>query len=127
MNRICKVCKMYFASQVMLRKHDMQHKHQADQVLSMPLIRPVLIAARRQSELMAVITLRESQDIEWVHEDLLDITEIIVIIIIGIRSVSASEDVIGDPSRPGTNNNELLDPRREERENVMGKADQFPF
>ena len=52
---------------------------------------------------------------------------IIIIIIIGLRSVSASEDVIGDPSRPGTNNNVLLDPGREEREKVMGKADQFPF
>ena len=52
---------------------------------------------------------------------------IIIIIIIGLRSVSASEDVIGDPSRLGTNNNVLLDPRREEREKVMGKADRFPF
>ena len=32
----------------------------------------------------------------------------------GLRSVSASNDVIGDPSRPGTNNSELLEPRREE-------------
>ena len=69
MNRICKVCKMYFASQVMLRKHDAQHKHQAYQVLPLPPIRPVRIAARRQRELMAVIALRESEDIEWVHED----------------------------------------------------------
>ena len=50
-----------------------------------------------------------------------------IIIIIGLRSVSASEDVIGDPSRSGTNNDVLLDPRREEREKVMRKADQFPF
>ena len=49
----------------------------------------------------------------------------IIIIIIGLRSVSASKDVIGDPSRPGTNN-VLLDPRREEREKVMGKVDRFP-
>ena len=34
------------------------------------------------------------------------------------RSVSASEDVIGDPSRPGTNTSKLLEPRREEREKV---------
>ena len=78
MNQICKVCKMYFASQVMLGKHDMQHKHQADQVLPMPLIRPVRIAARRQRELTTVIALRESLDIEREHEDLLDITEISV-------------------------------------------------
>ena len=46
----------------------------------MPLIRPVRIAARRQCELMAVIAVRESEDIEWVHEeeDLLEITEISV-------------------------------------------------
>ena len=71
---------MYFASQVMLKKHNTQHKHQADQVLSMPLIRPVRSAAQRQRELMAVIALRESEDIEWVNEDedLLDITEISV-------------------------------------------------
>ena len=58
----------------------MQHKHQADQVLPMPLIRPVRIAARRQRELMAVIALRKSEDIEWVHEDEdhLDIREISV-------------------------------------------------
>ena len=69
---------MCFASQVMLRKHEAQHKPQADQVLLLPPIRPVRIAARRQRELMAVITLRESEDIEWMHadEDLLDITEI---------------------------------------------------
>ena len=80
MSRICKMCKMYFASKVMLRKHDMQHEHQADQVLPMPLICPVRIGARRQRELMAVIALRESEDIEWVNEDedLLDITEISV-------------------------------------------------
>ena len=45
---------------------------------------------------------------------------IAIVIIIGLRSVSASKDVIGDPSRPGTNNSELLEPRREEREKVLG-------
>ena len=34
------------------------------------------IAARRQRELMAIIALRENEDVEWVDEDLLDITEI---------------------------------------------------
>jgi hypothetical protein len=42
-------------------------------------------------------------------------TIIIIIIIMGLKSVSASKDVIGDPSRPGTNNNMLLEPRREAR------------
>ena len=45
----------------------------------------------------------------------------------GLRSVSASEDVIGDPSRPGTNNSELLEPRREEREKVLGKRASIHF
>ena len=45
----------------------------------------------------------------------------------GLRSVSVSKDVIGDPSRPGTNNSELSEPRREEREKVLGKPGQFPF
>ena len=38
-----------------------------------------------------------------------------IIIIMGLRSISASKDVIGDPSRLGTNNSELLEPRREEK------------
>ena len=42
----------------------------------------------------------------------------LIIIIIGLRSVSALKDVIGG-SRPGTNNSELLEPRREEREKVL--------
>ena len=41
-----------------------------------------------------------------------------ILIIMGLRSVAASEDVIGDPSRSGTNNSELLEPRREEREKL---------
>ena len=45
----------------------------------------------------------------------------------GFRSVSASNDVIGDPSRPGTNNSELLEPRREEWEKVLGKQASFHF
>ena len=53
--------------------------------------------------------------------------KIIIIIIMGLRSVSASKDVIGDPSRPGTNNSELLEPRREEREKVLGNRASFHF
>ena len=45
----------------------------------------------------------------------------------GLRSVSAWKDVIGDPSRPGTNNSELLEPRREEREKVLGKRASLHF
>ena len=43
----------------------------------------------------------------------------IIIVIMGLKSVSASEDVIGDPCRLGTNSGELLEPRREEREKVL--------
>ena len=43
----------------------------------------------------------------------------------GLRSVSASKDVIGDPSRPGTNNSKLFEPRREEREKVLGNRASF--
>jgi len=39
----------------------------------------------------------------------------------GLSSVSASKDVIGDPSRPGTNNIELY-LRREEWERVGKRA-----
>ena len=45
----------------------------------------------------------------------------------GLRSVSASKDNIGDPSCPGTNNSELLEPRREKREKVLGKQASFHF
>ena len=45
----------------------------------------------------------------------------------GLRSVSASKDVIGDPSRPGTNNSELLEPRREEKGKVLEKQASFHF
>ena len=60
-----------------------------------------------------------------------DWNSIIVIIVIittmGLRSLSASKGVIGDPSCPGTNNSELSEPRREEREKVLGKRCSFHF
>ena len=45
----------------------------------------------------------------------------------GLGSVLASKDVNGDPSRLGTNNSILLQPRREEREKVKGKRAGFRF
>ena len=48
-----------------------------------------------------------------------------MIIIMGLKFASASEDVIGDPFRPGTNNSELLEPRREERDEVLGRRASF--
>ena len=38
-----------------------------------------------------------------------------------------SKDVIGDPSRPGTNDNVQLEPRRGERKNVFGMRACFHF
>ena len=44
-----------------------------------------------------------------------------------LRPISASEDVIGDPSRPGTNNGELLEPKPVERKKALGKRANFHF
>ena len=52
---------------------------------------------------------------------------IIIIIIMGLRSVSTSKDIKGDPSHPGTNNSEILEQRREEREKASGKQASFHF
>ena len=51
----------------------------------------------------------------------------VIIIITGLRSVSASEDVIEDPSRSGSNNTEILESGRVEREKVLGKRAIFRF
>ena len=45
----------------------------------------------------------------------------------GFKVRLASKDVIGDPSRPGTNNSEQLEPRREEREKVLESRTNFHF
>ena len=84
-DRVCKVCNMYFASQVMLKKHLGVHAAiRADAVETMAAaaapqrIRPLRVAARRQRELMVLIAQRElnSEYAEWVDENLVDLTDI---------------------------------------------------
>lgn len=90
LDRICKVCHLYFASQTMLKKHAEQHrararenvpKQNAPESTQPKRIRPLRIAARRQRELMAVIARREnanSEDIEWLDEDEVDLSTIVL-------------------------------------------------
>ena len=64
LDRICKVCHLYFASQTMLKKHARQHRARAQENVptqtvqestQIKRIRPLRIASRRQREPMAVI------------------------------------------------------------------------
>lgn len=74
-DRICSSCEMYFASQVMLRDHVKSIHHTSS--IYMKKTRPVRVAARRQRELMAVITLQEGyEDAEWIDEDNIDLTDV---------------------------------------------------
>ena len=50
---------------------------------------------------------------------------IIIIIIMDLRSVSTSKDVILDTSRPGIKNSELLESRREERSGERSEHNNF--
>ncbi|XP_065667833.1 uncharacterized protein LOC124808903 isoform X1 [Hydra vulgaris] len=60
--RICKHCNLYFASQVMLKKHvSVTHSNVINQMaITFSQIRPVCIAAKRKRELMAVIAIKEN-------------------------------------------------------------------
>jgi hypothetical protein len=88
LDRICKVCHLYFASQTMLKKHAGQHRARENvptqtvpESTQIKRIRPLRIAARRQRELMAVIARREnahSEDVEWLDEDEVDLSAIII-------------------------------------------------
>lgn len=71
--RICKVCHVYFASKVMLQKHFVLHKAVAPPPVVK--IRPQRLAAKRQRELMVVIISeeREEETVESIHEDDLDL------------------------------------------------------
>jgi uncharacterized phage-associated protein len=40
-------------------------------------VRPVRLAARRQRELMAVIVHNECEDVEWVNDDMIDMSELV--------------------------------------------------
>lgn len=60
LERICKKCNLYFASKVMLKKHQKVHKNDAvREALTIARTRPVRIAAVRQREMMAIIAICE--------------------------------------------------------------------
>lgn len=79
-DRCCKVCKMYFASIVMMKKHCSQY-HRANSTpvpeIVVPRIHPVRVAARRQRELMVIIARGENrdEDAEWLNEDEVDVSD----------------------------------------------------
>lgn len=75
-DRICKHCHIYFASQVMLKKHISIHRAAARALnVSNKRVRPTRIAAKRQREMMAVIAMQENSSYaEWLDEDELDTT-----------------------------------------------------
>lgn len=83
MDRCCKICHLYFASVVMLKKHLPEHRESPNLVATqcVPVrTRPVRVAACRQRELMAVIAMHEEngEHVDWVDEDELDVTGIIL-------------------------------------------------
>ncbi|GBM03727.1 hypothetical protein AVEN_134947-1 [Araneus ventricosus] len=69
--RVCKHCSLYFASNVMLKKHIIGvHKITGKCQPEVERVRPLRIAARRQQELMAVIAFTENVKFaDWVDED----------------------------------------------------------
>ena len=74
-DRICTVCDMYFASQVMLKIHICQHRQLTVHQVPLALSTHVRVAARRQRDLMIVIALAEnSEHVEWVDEECLDLS-----------------------------------------------------
>ena len=56
-DRVCKICHLYFASLVMLQQHASQLKQV---VVPTKKVRPLRVAARRQRELMVVIAREEN-------------------------------------------------------------------
>ncbi|GBM33287.1 hypothetical protein AVEN_101623-1 [Araneus ventricosus] len=81
--RVCKCCGLYSASNVMLKKHIIGvHKTTGKCQPEVGRVRPLGIAARRQQELVAVITFTETVEFaDWVDEDVID-----------IRGLTISED-----------------------------------
>ena len=72
-SRTCKNCGLYFASIKSLKSHnrtctDRGEKGKSERSVSQ-YIRPVRVAARRQRELMCIVSYLESEDIEWHDED----------------------------------------------------------
>ncbi|GBO10282.1 hypothetical protein AVEN_220919-1 [Araneus ventricosus] len=69
--RVCKHCGLYFASNVMLKKHIIGVlKITGKCRTEVGKVRPLRTAARRQKELMVVITFSENVEFaDWVDED----------------------------------------------------------
>ena len=80
--RICKLCHLYVASQVMLKKHVQQHRQCDFGARKLPhapqpqRIRPKRVAAKRQRELMAIIAHGDGEMIstEWLDENDVDLS-----------------------------------------------------
>lgn len=66
-DRICNKCHLYFASATLLKEHKAVHSLKENQMAK---IRPVRIAAKRQREVMAIISnMDKVEDCEWIDED----------------------------------------------------------
>ena len=71
--KVCKECNICFAFLTYLK----EHQQFCTVVPSVPKVRPVRIAAKRQRELLAIILNHEKQEAaEWLEEDMLDIDDI---------------------------------------------------
>ncbi|EFX78649.1 hypothetical protein DAPPUDRAFT_105121 [Daphnia pulex] len=81
LERMCKVCSLYFASKVMLKSHLVIHK--ADPPVNVSTrITPIRVATRRQREMMAIIALNENgpEQADWIDVDDLDLQGIPVLL-----------------------------------------------
>lgn len=76
-DRICKKCSLYFASKVMLKTHMITHSANDNLAVVNTRVQPIRVAARRQRELMVIISQQENgmEDAEWIDEEHVDIPE----------------------------------------------------
>ena len=79
MDRTCKICHLYFASQVMLRSHINSKVHSQAITQSLRRIQPTRVAARRQKGLMAIIAANKNEaSVDWYDENELDLNGVTV-------------------------------------------------
>jgi hypothetical protein len=74
LERMCKVCSLYFASKVMLKSHLVIHK--ADPTVNVSTrITLIRVAARRQREMMAIVALNENgpKQADWIDVNDIDL------------------------------------------------------
>lgn len=69
-DRICTICGLYFASQVMLKEHKKEHKT----VAVSKKIRPKRVVSKRQNELL--IATVDGDDLEWLEDDSVNLTDV---------------------------------------------------